>query len=259
MKKYFYITLALALISIPALKGKELTLASYNIRHGADIHLKLNLDATAATLKNLNADIIALQEVDQHCTRSNNIDQAQYLAKKLGMHHAFGQFMPLQGGAYGMAILSKFPILKIKSHRLPTGGEPRVALEIIVELTPGNKASFVCIHFDWTSEKRRHAQIKTLLTKLNSVTHPLALMGDFNATPQSSSIALFKKPWINVPKKGTPFTYPADNPQKEIDYFMLRGFPGKHFSCTVVPETKASDHRPIVMKVTFPSPSNKHP
>ena len=240
-----------------SLSGKELKLASYNIRHGADINYKMNLAGTLAVLKKMDADVIALQEVDKRCTRSNKVDQAKYLGDKLGMHHAFGKFMDFQGGEYGMAILSKYPILETKIHKLPAGGEPRVAVEIIVEVAKGQKASFVSIHFDWTTEERRQPQIKALLKGLEKRTHPVALIGDFNATPKSKSMALFKQDWVNIPKKGNGFTFPADKPAKEIDYFVLRGFEAKGVTCEVVNEVKASDHRPIRMSITISDKKTK--
>ena len=67
------------------------------------------------------------------------------------MEHAFGKFMGYQGGEYGMAVLSRFPIAKVVRHQLPEGAEPRCALE--VKVTPkgwSEPLSFIGIHLDWT-------------------------------------------------------------------------------------------------------------
>lgn len=245
------LTIVFALIAtLVPLSAQSLRLASYNIRHGRNIEGTMNLEKTAALLATLKADVIALQEVDNTCTRSGRVNQAKFIGEKLQMNHAFGKSMDFQGGQYGLAIISKYPILEVKNHKLPmaAGAEPRIALEIVVELSKGKKASFVSIHFDYTSEEHRQPQIKTLLKALETTKHPVALAGDFNALPTSDSIALFKENWYNTPKKGPNFTCPADKPTKEIDYFMLRGFQTPA-QCTVIEEKVISDHRPIVTDV----------
>ena len=238
----------LGLLSALSINAKELTVVSYNIKHGVNMKGQLKLDDTASALSKLMPDVIALQEVDNETTRANKVAQTKYLADKLGMHHVFGKAIDLQGGGYGMAILTKFPILEQKVHRLPSVGEKRVALEVVVEPVKGKKMSFVCIHFDYASEKTRQPQIKTLLEALKSVKHPVVLFGDFNATPESPSIALFKKDWYNVPKEGPSLTYPADEPKSEIDFFMLRGLKTKGLKCTVIGDKNTSDHRPLLLK-----------
>ena len=85
--------------------------ATYNIKHGRGMDGVLDLERTLATLKSLNADVIALQEVDDQARRSGGVDQASWLAERLGMHAAYGAFMDFQGGRYGLAILSRRPIL----------------------------------------------------------------------------------------------------------------------------------------------------
>jgi len=221
------------------------TVGSYNIRHGKDIDFKQDLKGTIKVLKSLKADVIALQEVDKVCKRSGKVDQPAFLGKALGMHPAFGKFMDYDGGEYGMAILSKYPILEIKKHVLPKGAEPRIALEIVTEPEKGKKISFICIHFDYTSEERRQPQIKALLKALENTKHPIVLIGDFNAKPESNSIALFKAEWTNLKKKGPNLTFPADKPRVEIDYIMTRGLDTKDTTVEVIEEKKASDHRPL--------------
>src|SRR5690606_16137530 len=94
---------------------------SYNIHHGLGMDDSVNLERTARVLRTLQADIAGLQEVDSSVQRSGGVDQAAVLGEMLGMDHAFGAFMPYEGGRYGMAILSKFPIVRSESVRLPEG------------------------------------------------------------------------------------------------------------------------------------------
>ncbi|HUG27420.1 MAG TPA: endonuclease/exonuclease/phosphatase family protein, partial [Gemmatimonadales bacterium] len=98
-----------------------LRVVSYNIRHGRGMDGEVNLERTAAVLRQLTPDIVALQEVDNRVTRSGGEDQAAVLGGLLGMEHAFGSFMDYQGGQYGMAILSRHPIVRVDPVRLPEG------------------------------------------------------------------------------------------------------------------------------------------
>ena len=134
-------------------KITELNLASYNIRHGEGTDKKLDLERTAQVLKELNADLIALQEVDKNCERSKKVDQAAFLGQKLGMHHHFEKFMNYQGGEYGMAVLSRYPLKKIIRHELPKGSEPRCALEIKVFTLTQSKPSLLLV-FTMNGEKQ---------------------------------------------------------------------------------------------------------
>lgn len=110
-----------------------LRVVSYNIKHGRGMDGKVDLDRTAKVLAKLKPDIIALQEVDKHCTRSGKVDIAAELGKRLKMDHRFGKFMDFQGGEYGMAVLSRLPIKTTRIHKLPRGAEPRIALEVVVQ------------------------------------------------------------------------------------------------------------------------------
>jgi len=230
----------------PGAGMKPLNVVSYNIRHGAGMDRRLDLARTAAVLKRLNADLVALQEVDKNCTRSEKTDQAAELGNLLGMEHAFGAFMSFQGGEYGLAVLSRFPILKAIRHVLPRGAEPRCALEIQVQPSGVPKpVSFVCVHMDWTKDSRRLPQMSTLLDKLATRPHPVILAGDFNAKRDEPSMqALYASGWTVLPKQGAAQTYPADKPSTEIDYIVTRGL-STNATSTVIAETIASDHRPL--------------
>jgi endonuclease/exonuclease/phosphatase family metal-dependent hydrolase len=239
-----YVLLLGSLLSLSA--AEPIRLLSYNIRHGQGMDGKLDLKRTAEVIEKERPDLVALQEVDKECTRSGNVDQAAELGRLLEMESAFGTFMPFQGGEYGLAILSRFPIQKVVRHLLPEGAEPRCALEVIVQ-PPGMSTplSFICIHNDWTDHALRTPQINALLEDIAQRKHPVVLAGDFNGERQDPSLRPFIEPtWVVSDKNGGK-TFPANDPQKEIDYFIGRDLKGKLSATTVVDEKLASDHRPI--------------
>lgn len=168
---------------------QSLTIATYNIRHGRGMDGRVDLARTAAALRALDADIIGLQEVDRAVERSGRSAQAAELGQRLGMEHAFGAFMPYQGGEYGMAILSRHPMRRIHEIPLPVGNEPRVALLVELEVAPGRRIVAVNVHFDWVADDAfRFAQAEALAAVLDTISLPVLLLGDFNDEPTSRTM-----------------------------------------------------------------------
>ena len=239
-------------------KPVSLRVATWNIKHGLGMDGQLDLERIAATIETFDADIVALQEVDENVRRSGRVDQAAWLGDRLGMHAAFGSFMDYQGGRYGLAILSRFPIDSSVPWRLSDGHEPRVALAIGVTPSAGNPISVVCVHFDWVDDDGfRFTQATETMDRLLDLDTPWIVLGDFNDTPQSRTMRTFRARGRDAVKPaGSRATFPADDPRVEID-FILTG-PGDRWrtgDVEVVPESTASDHRPVIAVLSSP-PTN---
>ena len=156
--------------------------------------------------------------------------------------------MPYQGGAYGMAILSRLPIASTQNLRLPEGAEPRTALAATVDL-PGSGAplTLVGIHF-YRTEEERLAQALALERLLETTNGPTILAGDFNSRPGSAVMDHLEAGWMRVDKGDDRATYPSYAPEREIDFVLLR--PSGRFdvlSEELLDEPVVSDHRPVVV------------
>lgn len=105
----------------------QLRMLSYNIHHAEGVDQKLDLERITSVILSVTPDLVGLQEVDQKATRSGSIDQPAELARLRKMNVAFGANIPLQGGHYGNAVLSRFPVASHKNHLLPNfeNGEQR--------------------------------------------------------------------------------------------------------------------------------------
>jgi len=100
-------------------KAVDVNVMSYNIHHGVGLDGELDIARVAKVMKDANADIIGLQEVDRfYGDRSDYQDQIKKLATLLGYHYVYGanlNLAPAEGQVenrqYGTGILSKYPII----------------------------------------------------------------------------------------------------------------------------------------------------
>ena len=257
MQKHLCLLLSAVLfLSCIASSAKEiekhhiLRVMSYNIHHGEGMDGKIDIERIAKVISKENPDLVALQEVDKFCTRSGKRDMAAELSELLGMEHIFGKAMDFQGGEYGLAVLSKLPIVEKSLHRLPKGDEPRCALEVKVKIgNYPNLVSFICIHNSWNSEDIRIKQTNKLLELLGELDHPVVLAGDFNAKREDDPMMILKHAdWTILSYQSKKMSVYAA-PDSQIDFFVISDFPHTSVESRVVDETIASDHRPIFAEI----------
>ncbi len=166
---------------------------TYNIHHGQGTDGKLDLARIAGIIDSADCDIVGLQEVDNNFgRRSQFVDQAKWLAEKLEMHYAYAPAIDNQidekPRQYGNAILSRYPIINRKVHKLPapTGYEPRVCLEAKVKIDERGY-TFMVTHLDHKSNEVRNRQVAEILKVVPSPLKRTVLIGDFNCQPPDAA------------------------------------------------------------------------
>ena len=236
--------------STPDAAQRPLRILAYNIKHGVGMDGELDLGRAAQLIRELDPDVVTLQEIDRECGRSGGVDQAKWLGEACGMRAAFGAFMDYDGGEYGMAVLTRGPMLNVQNTRLPDGSEPRTALGVRVD-TPMGEVIVCGIHF-YRTESERMAQANVVSDHYANSSVPVILAGDFNSEPGGPVMTRLEETWTNLPKVGPNFTFPSDAPDREIDYFMVRPM-GKPVSGSVVviDEPLVSDHRPLLLEIEW--------
>ncbi len=150
--------------------------------------------AIVKTLRDLDADVIGLQEVWGEEGR----DSAALLAAELGYHHVYAPGAIINGVRMGNAILSRWPILKTETIQLRSDGkneEMRVAVFAQVG-GPRGKIPVFCTHLNWQMAHShiRQMQVQDLakFVKANKGwKFPPVICGDFNADPISEEIRMF--------------------------------------------------------------------
>ena len=219
-----------------------LKIASYNVRNAKGMDDVTDYDRTAKVINDMDAQAVAIQELDSATERSNNMVVLDELAKRTNMYASFIGSINYKGGKYGNGILTKEKPLRQESIALPGSEEKRSLL--IVELE-----DFVlcCTHLSLTEKDRQAsiALIKQQTAKYNS--KPVFLAGDLNASPNSAEIKDLSVSWALLSDPTQP-TFPSNNPKSIIDYIYLK--PSSKYKHTVinkqvVNEPMASDHRPL--------------
>jgi len=237
---------------IQAVQRETLRILAYNIHHGEGMDNRVDLERIAVLINNLRPDLVALQEVDRMVERTGFVDQAAELGELTGLTAIFGDFMPYQGGDYGMAVLSRWPIVAAQNHRLPDGEEPRSALAVRVRSPEsGRELEFVSIHLYRTADERL-AQAQRLADIYSATQIPVILAGDFNSTPDSDVIALLARSWQFIQKGADHLTFPSTGPIREID-FVAYSLGGRFevVGQRLLDEPVASDHRPLFVELVL--------
>jgi endonuclease/exonuclease/phosphatase family metal-dependent hydrolase len=230
---------------------KALRVLTYNIHHGEGTDDKLDLPRIAAVIKAQKPDLVALQEVDQNTTRTRNVDQAAELAELAGMKAEIAKAIDLQGGAYGLAVLSRFPLKDVKIHKLPgkEKQEARIVMQATVEPDGAPAITFLNTHLQHDDGETREKQVGKIDELFGTAEGTFILTGDLNAAPGSAPIKALAKNWTFATEPGEKglLTIPSDVPKRQIDYVLYRPS-GRYkvIETKVIEEKVASDHRPVL-------------
>jgi endonuclease/exonuclease/phosphatase family metal-dependent hydrolase len=133
-----------------AATGKTFRVMSYNIHHGEGLDGKVDLLRIAELIKREGAEIVALQEVDKGVERTARRDLPEELAALTGMTCVFSNNYHYQGGEYGNAVLTKFPVVRWtnRHYKMLRPGEQRGILQLVLTIH-GREVVFMNTHIDY--------------------------------------------------------------------------------------------------------------
>ena len=241
---------ALLAKAVEAVEPVRLRVLSYNIHHGEGTDGKLDLERIAGVIRSVSPDVVALQEVDRDTARTGRIDQPAELARLTEMKAIFERNIPYQGGEYGNAVLTRLRTKEHKNHLLPSHhqGEQRGALAVELQVGPENQTVlFIATHFDYRPPEGERLASAKLVNELarRRPELPTILAGDLNALPDSRTLSELAPAWKRANADVLP-TFPAADPQRQIDYILVHpAARWKVIETRVLDEPSASDHRPI--------------
>lgn len=256
----------------------RLRLLTFNIAHarGLSLHqglrtatqLRANLVKIAKLIQRLNADVVALQEIDQNSRWSGSFDHLAFLSEHTGLTHtAFGINNRRIGRYqlnYGNAILSRFPIAHTETVPFGPGkiGEKGFVFAEI-DLGKRKRLPIFNVHMHHNSRPQRLRQVIRLMHYLDEQGLERAahwsvspiICGDFNNPshwPDATSTLLGYFEQTNnytlLPKTGR--TFPSPFPARALDYFFLPQ-ECQHPQVEIV-RSMLSDHRPVLVEFALP-------
>jgi endonuclease/exonuclease/phosphatase family metal-dependent hydrolase len=154
------------------------TIASYNIHKCVGTDGKFDPARTAAVIAELDADIVALQEVDERYGRRAGLLDLETIA---GAANLTPLHIPANGASHGwhgnMILARKGKVHEVHTLRLP-GVEPRGALIVDLEYND-TPLRIIAAHLGLLRQSRS-LQAKALLDAANGVDRPTILLGDLN-------------------------------------------------------------------------------
>jgi endonuclease/exonuclease/phosphatase family metal-dependent hydrolase len=232
---------------------RTLRVLTYNIHHGEGTDGRFDLSRLAGVMKTVQPDVVALQEVDRGTERSGGVDQLAELERLTNMHAEFGKAMDYSGGGYGVAVLSRWPLLITGNHPLPGSldREPRTALT--VEVRSGERGpmlQFTSTHLDQGRDPEdRLAQARYLNELLvRGEGRPAILAGDLNSRPDTEVMEIFEAQWAMAPAVDPSPTTPSGRPRSRVDHVFFRPAESwRVLESRVIDEHVASDHRPVLV------------
>ncbi len=234
-----------------------LRLATWNIHKGIGTDRRYEIERTMAILSGIDADVVCLQEVDEHVPRSSFHRQARLIADSLGYRHvAVGLNVRVRGGHYGNVTLSRFPVRDAHNVDLTIRPKKRRSGLVTRILGPDGRPYVVGnVHLGLLHLERAF-QMRALLRHLRDASgedEALVIAGDTNDWGNRIGRPLERKGVLRVAREAHhrsagPRTFPSSRPLAALDKIFLRPSMKVLAVTTVLDERTAvaSDHLPLV-------------
>jgi endonuclease/exonuclease/phosphatase family metal-dependent hydrolase len=238
----------------PVSEDGTLTIVLANVHYGYDVSGRQRALEVGALLADLNADIVALNEVDRGWLITGTPDLLSTYAVATGLTPVFG---PATDEVWGNAVLTRLPILEVQRTRLPRGRDPlaRSVLTVVVELPDGSPLAIVVTHLSNVDRQgdTRLAQaqgVAAIVARLRERGIPALVAGDLNARPGDPELQVLEDLGLTRALPEARWTYPDTAPRVQIDHVLLPSGTGLVRAGTLA--TGLSDHRFVTAVIRTP-------
>jgi len=230
-----------------ARSSKHVRIATYNIHRAIGNDGVEDPTRIAAVLRELNADIVALQEVGYASGSPGNV--LEYLGEAIQARVIEGITLQDERGHYGNAMLSRLPIAASELHDISVAGrEPRGAIELSLQVG-SFQVQIIATHLGLRPGERRH-QVEQLTRLLAASTADInVLLGDLNEWfLWGRPLRRLRRVFGRTP---APATFPAVWPWLALDRLWVQplsliGSLRVHRSAAA---ERASDHLPLIAEL----------
>jgi endonuclease/exonuclease/phosphatase family metal-dependent hydrolase len=192
----------------------------------------------------MEADVIALQEVDVRTRRSGFVDQPAAISSALGFNYVFAASILWDEGHYGLALVSRWPLVHVERHRMGGAdlGEPRIVLDVRL-CVAGRPLRVLNHHADRRNAARALGFVDLQRIARAARGHGLLVMGDMNERADGPGIrSLLDAGLVDLEADGTSST-PRN---RRIDYLFADTTLSPHAAAARVWTTDKSDHHALL-------------
>ncbi len=228
----------------------QVRIATWNLHSCIGTDGRLDPARIGDELEGLDADWIALQEVDGRKPAVDGLDQLGYLSERAGMQAIAGPNLHDERGAYGNGLLTRWPALREDRIDLSVPGrEPRGAIDATFDVG-GRPVRILVTHLGLGRAERRR-QIGILRREVAGPAEAVLLAGDLNEwRPERRPSGLFPEPFPFVTRART---FPSQAPILPLDRVLATPRPT---SATIRvagggAAKRASDHRLLIVDLVW--------
>jgi endonuclease/exonuclease/phosphatase family metal-dependent hydrolase len=227
------------------MSARQFLFASYNVHRCIGGDGRHDPERIATVLREIDADVFALQEVDAGYHVEQGVDQIAYLAEATGRVPVASPVLRSHRGHYGNGLLLREPPLSVRKLDLSAAGrERRAALDARIELG-GRPVRVIAAHLGLAARERRLQVLKLLRSLRRHGEEPLVVLGDFNEwLARSPVLSLMHSRFGRTPGLRT---FPARLPIFALDRIWVN--PRAALGRVDVHRTRtarnASDHLPL--------------
>jgi endonuclease/exonuclease/phosphatase family metal-dependent hydrolase len=242
--------------------------ATYNVHKCRGLDQRVRPQRIVEVLREMDADVVALQEVLGLPGHPPEEDHAGYIAAELGMRLAFGETRKHGRRAYGNAVLSRFALRSVCHHDLTAQGrEPRGCLHAALDLPGGGGLHVFNLHLGTSLRERRRQAQKLLGAEILTPAErrgPRIVLGDFNEWTRGLTTRLLHERFASADVRAhlnRSRTYPGVLPFLHLDHIYFDA--ELRLERLVLHRNRrslvASDHLPLVADFSFSTSLRNNP